>query len=150
MWVWIAVIVALLVLINRLSPLIYDIVIVKMTALWYRSVLDRLPRGARVLDIGIGTGSALAANADTGAAVGENCVVIRSSAGRHGCVMIRRSAKCVGVCLLVCAATVRDKDLQWVGVDYDRVYVDACKKKYCNSKSHPLGAYRVVGCIAAH
>ena len=67
MWVWILAVVALLVLINRLSPLIYDIVIVKMTALWYRSVLDRLPRGARVLDVGIGTGSALAANAATGA-----------------------------------------------------------------------------------
>ncbi len=43
---------------------IYDAVIVGMTASWYRAVLERLPRGCRLLDVGIGTGSALLANAD--------------------------------------------------------------------------------------
>jgi SAM-dependent methyltransferase len=37
--------------------------IVHMTELWYKSVLDRLPDNAKVLDIGIGTGSALARHA---------------------------------------------------------------------------------------
>lgn len=43
---------------------IYDAVIVGMTATWYRAVLERLPQGCRLLDVGIGTGSALLANAD--------------------------------------------------------------------------------------
>lgn len=44
---------------------IYDTAIVGLTADWYRAVLARLPEGCRLLDIGIGTGSALLANADT-------------------------------------------------------------------------------------
>jgi len=43
---------------------IYDAAIVRMTAGWYRAVLERLPPGCRLLDVGIGTGSALLANAD--------------------------------------------------------------------------------------
>lgn len=42
---------------------IYDAAIVHLTAGWYRAVLARLPRGCRLLDVGIGTGSALLANA---------------------------------------------------------------------------------------
>lgn len=43
---------------------IYDAAIVGMTAQWYRVVLDRLSPGCRLLDIGIGTGAALLANAE--------------------------------------------------------------------------------------
>lgn len=43
---------------------VYDRVIAGMTAKWYRQVLDRLPDGARMLDVGIGTGAALARCAD--------------------------------------------------------------------------------------
>ena len=43
---------------------IYDRVISGMTAAWYRAVLERLAPGCRLLDIGIGTGSALLANAE--------------------------------------------------------------------------------------
>lgn len=42
---------------------IYDAAIVHLTAGWYRTVLSRLPVGCRLLDVGIGTGSALLANA---------------------------------------------------------------------------------------
>jgi tRNA A58 N-methylase Trm61 len=42
---------------------LYDAAIVRLTADWYRSVLTRLPPQSRLLDIGIGTGSALLANA---------------------------------------------------------------------------------------
>jgi ubiquinone/menaquinone biosynthesis C-methylase UbiE len=38
---------------------VYDRLIVGMTADWYREVLERLPAGARVLDVGIGTGAAM-------------------------------------------------------------------------------------------
>lgn len=43
---------------------VYDRLIVGMTSDWYREVLARLPEGARVLDVGIGTGAAMARCAD--------------------------------------------------------------------------------------
>jgi SAM-dependent methyltransferase len=43
---------------------IYDRFVVGMTTPWYREVIARLPDGARVLDVGIGTGAALARCAD--------------------------------------------------------------------------------------
>jgi SAM-dependent methyltransferase len=48
----------------RARSAIYDALIVGMTARWYRAVLERLPRGCRLLDVGIGTGAALIANAE--------------------------------------------------------------------------------------
>eukprot|EP00931_Biecheleriopsis_adriatica_P055265 TRINITY_DN32622_c0_g1_i1.p1 TRINITY_DN32622_c0_g1~~TRINITY_DN32622_c0_g1_i1.p1 ORF type:complete len:276 (-),score=64.10 TRINITY_DN32622_c0_g1_i1:60-785(-) len=41
---------------------VYDIIIVRMTSTWYREVLMRLGRGTRVLDVGIGTATALLRN----------------------------------------------------------------------------------------
>ena len=43
---------------------LYDRAITGLTTGWYRAVLDRLPHGARVLDVGMGTGGALARNAE--------------------------------------------------------------------------------------
>ena len=43
---------------------IYDAAIVRLTAGWNRAVLTELVPGCRLLDVGIGTGSALLANAD--------------------------------------------------------------------------------------
>ncbi|MDN5931779.1 MAG: class I SAM-dependent methyltransferase [Pseudonocardia sp.] len=43
---------------------LYDRAITGLTAGWYRAVFDRLPDGARMLDVGIGTGGALARGAD--------------------------------------------------------------------------------------
>jgi cyclopropane fatty-acyl-phospholipid synthase-like methyltransferase len=48
----------------RVRSAVYDALIVRMTAGWYRAVLRRLPAGCRLLDVGIGTGAALIANAD--------------------------------------------------------------------------------------
>ncbi|MCB9792676.1 MAG: class I SAM-dependent methyltransferase [Alphaproteobacteria bacterium] len=42
---------------------IYDISFTRLTRSWYREVLERLPEGAHLLDVGIGTGRALAGNA---------------------------------------------------------------------------------------
>lgn len=52
----------ILFLVRRYSPEIYDLLIIRMTEVWYKNVLDRLDNKARVLDIGIGTGTALARN----------------------------------------------------------------------------------------
>ena len=38
---------------------LYDRFVAGMTSSWYREVLRRLPRGTRLLDVGIGTGAAL-------------------------------------------------------------------------------------------
>jgi ubiquinone/menaquinone biosynthesis C-methylase UbiE len=37
---------------------------VRITARWYREVLERIPAGSELLDVGIGTGSALTRNAE--------------------------------------------------------------------------------------
>jgi SAM-dependent methyltransferase len=50
--------------VSSLRARLYDAAIVRMTAGWYRAVLERLPRGCRLLDVGIGTGGALLANLD--------------------------------------------------------------------------------------
>lgn len=50
-------------LVDRARGLIYDKAIVGLTGGWYTAVLDRLPVGCHLLDVGIGTGSALLANA---------------------------------------------------------------------------------------
>ncbi len=52
----------------QLRAWIYDRTIRPLTASWYRRVLEQLPPGTRLVDIGIGTGGALVANA---ALVGE-------------------------------------------------------------------------------
>lgn len=48
----------------RIRAWLYDAAVVPMTAVWYGAVLERLPAGCRLLDIGIGTGGALLAHAD--------------------------------------------------------------------------------------
>jgi len=50
--------------IRLLRAWIYDFFITSMTKKWYRTVLQRLPEGALLLDVGIGTGTALLKNFD--------------------------------------------------------------------------------------
>ena len=47
-----------------IRSLIYDTLILNLTARWYAAVLERLPEGAALLDVGIGTAGALLANTD--------------------------------------------------------------------------------------
>lgn len=47
----------------RMRSAIYDGLILRLTARWYAAVLERVPQGARMLDVGIGTAGALLANA---------------------------------------------------------------------------------------
>lgn len=48
-----------------MRALIYDAAILTLTGKWYAEVLGRLEPGTHLLDVGIGTGGALAANAST-------------------------------------------------------------------------------------
>ncbi|MCC5882040.1 MAG: class I SAM-dependent methyltransferase [Halomonas sp.] len=48
-----------------IRSLIYDTLILRLTSRWYAEVLERLPEGAAVLDVGVGTAGALTANAET-------------------------------------------------------------------------------------
>ena len=41
-------------LVDRVRSAVYDAAIVGMTADWYRAVLQRLPNGCRLLDVGGG------------------------------------------------------------------------------------------------
>lgn len=43
---------------------IYDTLILRLTSRWYTEVLNRVPEGATLLDVGIGTAGALLANAE--------------------------------------------------------------------------------------
>lgn len=43
---------------------IYDTLILRLTSRWYAEVLRRVPQGAALLDVGIGTAGALLANAE--------------------------------------------------------------------------------------
>ena len=43
---------------------IYDSIFLKLTSRWYAEVLERMPEGSSLLDVGVGTAGALLANAD--------------------------------------------------------------------------------------
>jgi len=47
-----------------MRTVIYDALILRLTSRWYAEVLRRVPEGASLLDVGIGTAGALLANAD--------------------------------------------------------------------------------------
>ncbi len=55
-------VVAVVVLMRVFSSKVYDVIICNMTAKWYASVLERLGKGDKVLDVGIGTATALLRN----------------------------------------------------------------------------------------
>ncbi len=50
--------------VRRLKAAVYDTAIVSMTSGWYAAVVESLAPSCRLLDVGIGTGAALLANAD--------------------------------------------------------------------------------------
>jgi 2-polyprenyl-3-methyl-5-hydroxy-6-metoxy-1,4-benzoquinol methylase len=47
-----------------LRSAVYDALLLRLTSRWYAEVLERVPEGAAVLDVGVGNASALTANAD--------------------------------------------------------------------------------------
>jgi SAM-dependent methyltransferase len=59
---WISALALALVAVRAMRSTVYDFFIIKMTKRWYRLVLERVDANTRLLDIGIGTGTALAHN----------------------------------------------------------------------------------------
>mmetsp|Transcript_690 Transcript_690/g.926 ORF Transcript_690/g.926 Transcript_690/m.926 type:complete len:242 (-) Transcript_690:2175-2900(-) len=47
---------------RKFAPQIYDVIIIHMTKLWYKVVLEKIPQGSSVLDVGVGTATALIEN----------------------------------------------------------------------------------------
>lgn len=101
--------------------LIYDAAILRLTTKWYAEVLDRLPRGARLLDVGIGTGGALANNADT--VVGKELRVVGVDIDED---YVKRSRKHMERAGLHDHVEVRlESVLDHQGGPYDAVYFSA-------------------------
>jgi len=61
-WILIAIVVILVIFGGKIRSLIYDFFIINMTESWYREVLNYVPNDAKILDVGIGTGTALLRN----------------------------------------------------------------------------------------
>jgi len=106
-----------------MAPL-YDLLIVKMTALWYEKVFERLAARSKLLDIGIGTATALVRNADAVRAKQLDVVGIDYEAS-----YIRRAAAMVASAGLaervsVHCRSVYDElsDLRVGGQQFDAVY----------------------------
>ncbi|CAL1134538.1 unnamed protein product [Cladocopium goreaui] len=62
LWLLLVIPALLLMILRLFAADVYDAVIVWMTARWYQVVFQRLQRGNRILDVGIGTATALVKN----------------------------------------------------------------------------------------
>ena len=58
----VALLILVIIVMRTFAASIYDFVIVSMTNRWYEAVLEELPTRASVLDVGMGTGTALVCN----------------------------------------------------------------------------------------
>lgn len=123
-WLWILLVFLIFfILIRKYSPYIYDIVIVNMTSLWYKVVLEDIPKNSKILDIGIGTGTSLCKNSSiiTEKNLKIQGVDIDSSYVQH----CKKNFEKLGLekqCSVVCKS-IFDLDLkQIVGDEYDAVY----------------------------
>ncbi|MCX6465589.1 MAG: class I SAM-dependent methyltransferase [Pseudonocardiales bacterium] len=100
---------------------LYDRAITGLTTGWYRAVLERLPDGARVLDVGMGTGGALARNADLVRAKGLHVTGLDIDADYH-----RRSVEEMARAGLTGSVTPRLESVyDHQGGPYDAAYFSA-------------------------
>jgi len=97
---------------------IYDAFIVHMTAAWYRAVLERLSARAHVLDVGIGTGSALLANLDLVTAKDLRIAGIDIDAAYVACCRAELQRRQLDGRIGVCLESIYDHH----GGPYDAVY----------------------------
>lgn len=100
---------------------IYDFLILRMTTRWYAEALERIPDGARVLDVGIGTGGALLANAERVAHKGLHVTGIDIDGD-----YVRRARRRLRESTLAdCAGVLRESVYDHAGGPYDVVYFSA-------------------------
>jgi ubiquinone/menaquinone biosynthesis C-methylase UbiE len=100
---------------------IYDLALMGLTPRWYREVLERLPKGARILDVGIGTGGAIARNADLVQAKDLHILGLDVDAD-----YLRQCQKAIGrVGLTERVVTRLESIYQHQGGPYDAVYFSA-------------------------
>ena len=104
-----------------MRSLIYNTLMRGLTARWYAEVLQRLPQGAAVLDVGIGTAGALLANAEqvTRKDLQITGIDIDADYGEHARHMLQRA----GMSERVRVSTESVYDHQ--GGPYDAVYFSA-------------------------
>lgn len=80
---------------GQLRSDLYDHLIVAMTARWYRSFLCKLPANAKVLDVGIGTATALIANKDI--LIQRNISVIGVDYDEHYVIAAKENVRVAGL-----------------------------------------------------
>ncbi|WP_017926829.1 bifunctional 2-polyprenyl-6-hydroxyphenol methylase/3-demethylubiquinol 3-O-methyltransferase UbiG [Thioalkalivibrio sp. HL-Eb18] len=100
---------------------IYNLLILRLTSQWYAEVMRRLPEGAALLDVGIGTAGALLANAETACARGFVITGIDIDADyiKHARQALRDSP------LADCAEARLESIYDHAGGPYDAIYFSA-------------------------
>jgi len=105
---------------------IYDRLFYSLSKHWYRSVLNALPEGARLLDVGVGTGTSLLANADLVRQRGARVEGIDINMSYLKACQAGIDALGVGDCIRVRERSVYDLTPALLGGElYDAVYFSA-------------------------
>lgn len=101
--------------------LIYDSVLTRLTSRWYREVLRRVPEGASMLDVGVGTAGALLSNAERVREKRLRVTGIDIDADYLERARKRLSESTAGDCIEVRLESVHDHQ----GGPYDAIYFSA-------------------------
>ena len=131
LWAAAAVLVLLILLARWKAADIYDIVIMHMTERWYSEVLGRLEVGQRVLDVGIGTGSALCTPANAALVATKRLKIVGIDYEERYIAKARAVAANAGLseALKVHCASVYDSALpEMVGKDFDCACAPSCTR----------------------
>ena len=123
LWPGVVAVLLLLILLARWKAAdIYDVVIIHMTERWYSEVLGRLDAGQRMLDVGIGTGSALCTPANAALVATKRLKIVGIDYEERYIAKAKAVAASAGLseALKVHCASVYDGALsEMVGKEYD-------------------------------
>lgn len=100
---------------------LYDTLILRLTSRWYAEVLSRVPEGAALLDVGIGTAGALLANAERVKRKRLHVTGIDIDAD----YMVRAQRRLADSSLAECAEVRLESVYDHRGGPYDAVYFSA-------------------------